>query len=852
LVPPSLRFGDVAVTLPARPSDPKLEAPPAEVRLPALSNFPQQSSTLLHATGGARPVAAQALLSMAVRFLTALPAGKVRLTIIDPVNLGENFAALMRLADDDPQLVGARIWTEPPQIEKRLADMTAHMENVIQKYLRNQYASIEEYNQSAGEVAEPYRVLVVANFPANFSSEAARRLERIAASGASCGVYTLVSYDNSLPMPQGFQIDDLVRASLNLHCQEDATTWEDADFGAWPLTIDAPPPQNVLQSVLDRIGKGAKDANRVEVDFSFIAPSKDDRWSGDSRAGIDVALGRAGATKRQHLRLGHGTAQHVVVAGKTGSGKSTLLHALITNLALTYGPEEIELYLIDFKKGVEFKTYATHMLPHARVIAVESEREFGLSVLQRLDTELKRRGEMYREAGVQDVKSYRESDANNAPMPRILLIVDEFQEFFVEDDRVAQEAALLLDRLVRQGRAFGLHVLLGSQTLGGAYSLARSTIDQMAVRIALQCSEADAGLILSKDNSAARLLSRPGEAIYNDANGLIEGNDIFQVVWLPEERREEYLSEIRNAADKRGYRPPAPTVVFEGNVPSDITTDDWFKKAGVSPATNVPREIVCRLGDAMAIKAPTAAVFRRQSTSNLLILGQQPEPARALTLAIALAAIAQQPRAQRDDPPRVVLLDGTPADDSYVGYFSRALANIAGLTVESARDAATTVETVWAEYERRTADPSQVAPALVFIVYGLHRIKDLRKAEEDYGFRKEAGANPAQRFVTLLREGPAVGIHIVAWCDTLLNAQRAFERAALREFEMKVLFQMSANDSSTLIDSPLASRLGVNRALFAHEELTAPEKFRPYSLPSDEWLDQVRSRHQVGSVPVGW
>ena len=50
-------------------------------------------------------------------------------------------------------------------------------------------------------------------------------------------------------------------------------------------------------------------------------------------------------------------------------------------------------------------------------------------------------------------------------MPRVLLVVDEFQELFVEDDKLAQDSALLLDRLVRQGRAFGIHVLLGSQTL---------------------------------------------------------------------------------------------------------------------------------------------------------------------------------------------------------------------------------------------------------------------------------------------------------------------------------------------------------------------------------------------------
>src|SRR5207253_7149744 len=157
---------------------------------------------------------------------------------------------------------------------------------------------------------------------------------------------------------------------------------------------------------------------------------------------------------------GKGTSQHALVAGKTGSGKSTLLHALVTNLALSYGPDEVELYLIDFKKGVEFKTYATHELPHARVIAVESEREFGLSVLQRLDAELKRRGDLYRAAGVQDVAGYREkmevqqsppvaTGGPGGPLPRILLVVDEFQEFFVEDDKLSQEAALLLDRLVR-------------------------------------------------------------------------------------------------------------------------------------------------------------------------------------------------------------------------------------------------------------------------------------------------------------------------------------------------------------------------------------------------------------------
>ena len=221
--------------------------------------------------------------------------------------------------------------------------------------------------------------------------------------------------------------------------------------------------------------------------------------------------------------------------------------------------------------------YAAMELPHARVIAVESEREFGLSVLQRLDVELKERGEIYRQLGCQDLAGYREARPE-VPMPRVLLVIDEFQEFFVEDDKIAQEVTLLLDRLVRQGRAFGMHVILGSQTLGGQYSLPKATLGQMAVRIALQCSEADAHLILSEDNTAARLLTRPGEAIYNDANGMMEGNNLFQVVWLSDERREKYLERIQEMCREQNIQKPPP-IVFEGNLPAEVRQEPAAERA---------------------------------------------------------------------------------------------------------------------------------------------------------------------------------------------------------------------------------------------------------------------------------
>ena len=179
--------------------------------LPALCPFPDRGSMLFLAQDAGRARAVEALQAVMFRLLTSIPPGKVRFTILDPVGLGQNFAAFMDLADHDDLLVTSRIWTETAHIEQRLADLTAHMENVIQKYLRDRYPTINDYNAMAGEVAEPFRILVVANFPTNFSADACRRLVSIVQNGPRCGVLTLITVDRKQPMPEGFQLSDLRR-----------------------------------------------------------------------------------------------------------------------------------------------------------------------------------------------------------------------------------------------------------------------------------------------------------------------------------------------------------------------------------------------------------------------------------------------------------------------------------------------------------------------------------------------------------------------------------------------------------------------------------------------------------------
>ena len=213
------------------------------VQLPVLLFFPNHKSLIIRGTRASN-TAARAVQSLLFRLLASLPPGKLRFTFIDPVGMGQNAAPFMHLADYDEQLVTGKAWSEPQHIEQRLADLTAHMENVIQQYLRNQYATIEDYNAQAGEIAEPYRVLVVFDFPVNFSETAARRLVSIAQNGPRCGVYAVILMDTDKPLPYGFNPADLERNAEVIAWQDGRWAWQDEDFKVCTLELDSPPPEN--------------------------------------------------------------------------------------------------------------------------------------------------------------------------------------------------------------------------------------------------------------------------------------------------------------------------------------------------------------------------------------------------------------------------------------------------------------------------------------------------------------------------------------------------------------------------------------------------------------------------------
>ena len=387
-----------------------------------------------------------------------------------------------------------------------------------------------------------------------------------------------------------------------------------------------------------------------------------------------------------------------------------------------------------------------------------------------------------------------------------------------------------------------MHALLGSQTLSGAYALARSTVSQMGVRIALQCSEGDAHLILSEDNPAARLLSRPGEAIYNDANGLVEGNRRFQIAWLPGPKRDAYLEKVRELSRRHGLTRPSPMLVFEGNVPADLDRNNLLAELLDRPwdTSEAASGVRLWIGESVALPRPVACPLEPRAGANLLVVGQDPGGAAGALAASIISAVAQRPPGDDANALRVYVVDeATPERTQHALWqqLAQSLPHEINLVPRGTADELITRLAAQLDAE------SKPDTFTLLVLYDAARLRSLRANEDLFGFGEEDERSRVDRaFRRICEDGPESGIHVLVWCDTATNVQRVLGRTGTREFGLRVVFQMSANDSTSLIDSPAAAKLGVHRALFYDEDRGELEKFRPYAVPGIEQIERLARR----------
>ncbi len=782
-----------------------------------------------------------------LRAVTSIPAGSLNITIIDPEGLGKQFSWLMALADVDPQMVNHRVWTQSLHIAEQLANAARHVEDVIQQSLRNRYVNVLEYNRHAGPMTIPYRLIVWSNFPCGLDDSSWQSLCSIMASGGRCGVGVILQVSDTYVWPSFADRSKLNAFGLRLKLSperiqdgdgssvrtEARVVIDHSELVMYPLKPELPPADDRLQMIMEHHLTAAAEVGKCIVPYESIAIPIQERQAVSSAEGLAIPLGISDSGRIQSMRLGTGTAQHVLIAGKTGSGKSSMLHTMITSATMKYSPDQLRLVLLDFKKGVEFQVYSEVALSHADIIGIESKREFGVSTLEYLDRVLHARGEAFRQWGVQDIPSLSKKFPQHA-MPRILVVIDEFQELFVEDDKLSQQASMLMDRIVRQGRSFGMHLVLASQTLGGAYSLPRTTLSQMAVRIALQCDSSDAMLILSEDNTAAERLRHSGQAIYNEMGGRIESNQPFQVAFIEKNdqiARLERLSKVpvphsptTNALGRR--------IVFEGHKPA--VWDEKSIALAISELRMDEGSVPMVLGDSVSIDPPVTKTLTRSAGRNIMVIGQDESSAASL-LAGSIAGFCYRPFASSSTgKPSVVVLDGSRAEDeSMRSLVSQLPLCKASVRVSDIRGMDATMEFLKQELEHRRATTDSTHPAMLIAVIHSSRFRELRRNEE-YSFGDDAASasKPDAVLANLLREGPALGMHVWLWADSAGTITRWLSRQSLRDIELRILMQMSASDSNQLIDSNAANRLDRYVVLIQDDIEGKPIKLRPFELSS--------------------
>lgn len=780
--------------------------------IPALAAFPLDAGVAVGSDVANRDRATSLLRALVLRLFAAVPPGGLHVKAVDPVSLGQSVAEFRHLSEYDAQLMDEKTWTSERDIERLMDDLSDHLEVVISKYLRGQFETIDDYNRHAGEVAQPYRVLVVFDYPSGFSDRASRQLLSLIENGSRCGVYTLLHYDRSAGNGESRRevpIDRLVHSMQKVVWSDGGARLELTDpvgqvnLGllpdeAAPVTFDKDgQPETGFAMLLPRIGTYVKQRlakpaavtldtllpvlNRsrsgVLPDFAQGAPSfttNPTTWWQARTMGTAVALlGRSGAEGVASMYFSStDVAGGAIMVGLPRSGKTTSLHSMILTMSMLYSPEELELYLIDAKHGVEFKVYED--LPHARMVSIHSEREFSLAVLKSIEAKIQERAELMKAdgAGRANLTEYREATGNK--LPRIVVIIDEFHEIFEEPDRVGQEAFAAFSNIVRMGPFSGVHIVVASQTLSSMPAMDRPTLMLLPQRVTFMCNDYDAEIVMGDVNKAPRLLSKTGEGLFNPSRGEESKNQLFKGLYIPTDERAALINQLAQKAATAGWthRPR----VFDGDA---VVARPLSRPVNGAPSSR----LTIPLGEPFSLADQESIALRRTRGANLLLLGDSDdETNRDFAVRGGLHSCVLAARSQGVD---VTVLDFLGDEEIDNGLAVMEVADALGATYVRSRGADAPLVSLAGTVEERTAAGEYKAPTKLLVIFGLERALSLNPVDP-FGDDEAEEPSPGANLTAILRGGPEVGVHVVISADRTKTVERRIGSDLLQEFTIRV------------------------------------------------------------------
>ncbi len=329
---------------------------------------------------------------------------------------------------------------------------------------------------------------------------------------------------------------------------------------------------------------------------------KDEKfWTKSSQYEVVVPVGWDINHKEVCFEIGN-EQNHTLICDHSGSGKSNFLHVLIQNLAFYYAPNEVQLFLLDYKEGVEFNAYTDpNILEHARLVSVASSVGYGMSFLSWLCKEMQERANLFKQFNVKDLSGYRK----HGEMPRLIVVIDEFQVLFSDSSTKGKESVeQSLNTLLKKGCSYGVHLILATQTMRGA-DINRSIMAQIANRIALPMDADDSAKIL--DDDVACEIQKP-EGIFNNNGGHQKYHTKMSIPKAPDDFK-PFIKKIHRDFNQRNLT-PIEHKIYNG------------EKALEMPNTLKANEMRLHLGKEAGYEQKDLMVEFESNESHLLVVSQ--------------------------------------------------------------------------------------------------------------------------------------------------------------------------------------------------------------------------------------
>ena len=461
-----------------------------------------------------------------------------------------------KLLKDFPEISSGKINVKKQEIDTLLDNYIDDMNDIIQNKLY-QYNSVKDFNSKNPQKIIPYKTLALIDFPQNYSEDMINKVKLLLIQGYKAGIQIILLSTLEYNQLQENRYDLLIKEIFQNSC-----AFNDTGRGFYESTIFPSINLFIRQQKIDYDDFKKHFQEDYEKENNKILKLTDiitleSCYQNNSAQKLSIPIGFNEYGEIQYFEMGdsvaNGTSHYALIIGPTGSGKSSLLHTIIMSSVLTYSPEELELYLLDFKQGNEFKIYENYKIPHIKCLALDTLQEYGESILNRLWNILQKRNELFAEASKNGKEIKSITDYRNAgyKMPRILVIMDEFQVLFniEHNKKVATNAAIKMAEFISKARVYGIHFVFATQTMKKVYestALSKGTLAEMHIRIGLQCPANEMELVFGTNNVKNCIQKngkKKGTGIYLE-NDIVSSIIAMQVAYVDSETQKQLLQKI--------------------------------------------------------------------------------------------------------------------------------------------------------------------------------------------------------------------------------------------------------------------------------------------------------------------